>query len=77
MVLLSGLRPALVGIAIGVPAAASLTGLMRELLFDVRPMDPATFTFVPAILFTVSALASWLPAIRATRVDPTIGLRVD
>jgi len=77
MVLWKGLRPACLGIAIGVPAAASLTGLLQGLLFEVRPVDPLTFTVVPLILLVITVFASWVPATRATRVDPTIGLRVD
>jgi predicted permease len=77
MVLLKGLRPALLGIAIGIPAAASLTGLMQGFLFGVRPIDPLTFTVVPLLLLGITVLACSVPAVRATRVDPTIGLRVD
>jgi putative ABC transport system permease protein len=77
MVLVRGLRPALLGIAIGVPAAAFLTQLMRGILFDVGPMDPVTFAFVPAMLLTITVIACLAPAIRAARIDPMIGLRVD
>lgn len=77
MVLLKGLRPALIGIAIGIPAAASLTGLMQGFLFGVRPIDPLTFTVVPLMLLAITVLASSVPAMRAPRVDPTVGLRVD
>jgi predicted permease len=77
MVLLRGLRPALLGIATGIPGAAFITRLMRGLLFDVHPIDAVTFTSVPIVLLTVTVLACVVPAVRATRVDPTIGLRVD
>ncbi len=77
MVLLKGLRPAVVGIAIGIPAAISVTGLLRSFLFQVGPIDPLTFIVVPLLLLGITVLASSVPAIRATRVDPTIGLRVD
>jgi ABC-type antimicrobial peptide transport system permease subunit len=75
MILLKGLRPALVGVAIGIPCAALATGLLRSLLFQVSPVDPLTFAAVPLLLLVVAAVASWLPAIRATRIDPTAGLR--
>jgi putative ABC transport system permease protein len=75
MILLEGLRPALLGVAIGIPGAAFATGLLRSLLFQVRPFDPLTFVVVPLMLLAVAALASLLPAIRATRIDPTAGLR--
>lgn len=77
MVLSRGLRPAAWGILIGIPAAASVARLMQGLLFGVRQIDPVTFTLVPLLLLAITVLASSLPAIRATRVDPTIGLRVD
>jgi ABC-type antimicrobial peptide transport system permease subunit len=75
MILLQGLRPAFIGVAIGLPAAALAADLLRSLLFQVRPLDPLTFTVVPFGLLATAALASSLPAIRATRIDPTIGLR--
>jgi putative ABC transport system permease protein len=77
MVLMRGLRPAILGIAIGVPAAAFMTRFLRGLIFHVHSIDPLTFTFVPLLLLAITVLASSFPAIRATRVDPTIGLRVD
>ena len=77
MVLAKGLRPGLLGIAVGIPVAASVTGLLQGLLFQVRPVDPFTFTVVPLMLLAITVLACSVPAIRATRVDPTIGLRVD
>ena len=77
MVLLKGLRPALIGIAIGTPLAASAAGLLRGHLYEVRPVDPFTFTVVPLMLLAVAALSCSVPAIRATRIDPVIGLRID
>ena len=77
MVLLQGLRPAILGIAIGIPAAIAVSRVLRGFLFDVGPMDALTFTVVPLLMLTVTVLASSVPALRATRVDPTIGLRVD
>ncbi len=77
MVLWRGLRPALVGIALGVPLAASVTGLMRGLLFEVAPVDPVTFLVVPVMVVGVTVVASAVPAARATRLDPNVGLRVD
>jgi len=75
MVLMRGLRPALIGIAIGVPLAALAASLLRSLLFQVRPVDPFTFIAVPLMLLGVAILATLLTAIRATRIDPHIGLR--
>jgi predicted permease len=68
---------ALAGIIIGAAAAALLTGLMRGLLFEVKPSDPATFAGVAAVLACVALLASYVPGRRATRVDPVIALRAE
>jgi putative ABC transport system permease protein len=58
-----------------VAAALLLTRLMQSLLYEVQPADPVTFVTVPALLLLVSLLASYLPALRATRVSPLIALR--
>jgi putative ABC transport system permease protein len=80
-VLLMVVRQALVlagtGITAGAIGASLLGGLMKSLLFDVRPSDPATFLFVAALLGAVGALAASLPALRATRVDPVVALRAE
>ena len=77
MVLQQGLGLALVGIAIGVAASFALTRLLRGLLFGVTASDPATFLSVTAALLFVALVACWLPARRATRVDPVIALRYE
>ncbi len=75
LVLRSGLSLALVGVVIGVAAAAWASQLMRGLLHDVRPMDPITFIAVAALLSGVAVLASFVPAWRASRVDPVVVLK--
>ena len=75
MVVGQGLGLAIAGAAIGVAAAAGLTRLMSGLLFDVTPTDPLTFGAVLVLLLIVATGASWLPARRATGVDPLIALR--
>ncbi|MEO6212616.1 MAG: ABC transporter permease [Vicinamibacterales bacterium] len=65
------------GIAIGAIGAAALTGLMRDMLFEVQPLDPLTFAAVALALAAVAALASFLPGLRATRVDPVVALRAE
>jgi putative ABC transport system permease protein len=70
-----GFRLAIVGTAIGVAGAFVLTRLIATMLFEVSPTDPATFALVAAFLFAVSLLASYVPARRATRVDPMRALR--
>jgi putative ABC transport system permease protein len=65
------------GIFLGAGGAILLTRFMTDLLFGVRPFDPLTFSAVAAILASVALLASYLPARRATRVDPAIALRAE
>jgi putative ABC transport system permease protein len=72
-----GLRLALIGIACGLAAAAGLTRLMTSLLFEVNPVDPATFATVALGLVLAAGLASYLPALRASGVDPMEALRAD
>jgi putative ABC transport system permease protein len=64
-----------VGVALGVGGAAVLTRLMESLLFGVAALDPLTYAVVAAVLIATAALAGWLPARRATRVDPMRALR--
>jgi len=66
-----------VGIVAGLAAAAALTRGMSSLLFEVRPLDPATYAFVTAVLVITSALAVYVPARRATRINPVAALRAE
>jgi predicted permease len=77
MVIGNGLVLALAGIGLGVAAAWWATGLMRGLLHDVTPGDPATFAAVALVLAAVATLASLVPAWRATRVDPVVALKAE
>jgi ABC-type antimicrobial peptide transport system permease subunit len=72
-----GLRLAVIGVACGLVAALGLTRLMKSLLFEVNPMDPLTFISVALGLVLSAAVASYLPALRATTVDPMEALRAD
>jgi putative ABC transport system permease protein len=64
-----------VGVVVGLVISASTASVMASLLYGVRPRDPAVFLIVPLLLFAVAVLASYLPARRATKVDPLIALR--
>jgi predicted permease len=77
MVVGQGLRLAAFGAAIGFAASLALSRLLREQLFAVKPFDPLTFTAMAALLLGAALLASWLPARRATTVDPMIALRYE
>jgi ABC-type antimicrobial peptide transport system permease subunit len=75
MFLRKGVALAGVGIVAGVVVSASTASLMASLLYGVRPHDPAVFLIVPLLLLAVAALASYLPAQRATKVNPIVALR--
>jgi len=72
-----GLRLAAIGLVIGLPAAWLLARALASVLFAVRPGDPAVFVLVAAALTAVVLLACWIPARRATRVDPVEALRFE
>jgi putative ABC transport system permease protein len=75
MVIGQGARLAIVGVALGLAGALYLARYMAPLLFGVGTRDPFTFAIVPLLLMAVALAASWIPAVRATRVDPIVTLR--
>ncbi|HEY6912396.1 MAG TPA: ABC transporter permease [Myxococcales bacterium] len=77
MVLRQGLRLAVAGAAVGVVAALMVARLMAGVLYGVRPSDPLSFAVVALVLIGVAALACYLPARRAVRVDPMVALRCE
>jgi predicted permease len=76
-VLRETMRLALAGIAVGLVASVALARLISTLLYETSPVDPMTFAATGALLVSVAALAGYLPALRASRVDPMTALRAD
>ena len=77
MILRFGVRMSLIGVTVGLLAAFGLARTMAGLLFQTSPADPPTFSIVPLLLMAVALLACWVPARRATRVDPLVALRTE
>ena len=77
MVVADGMRQAAIGVALGIAGAIWLTRAMTSMLFEVRPGDPLTVAAAGVLLLVTAALACYVPARRATRVDPLIVLRAE
>jgi putative ABC transport system permease protein len=77
LVMKQGVLLTVIGVVVGVAAALGLTRLMASLLFGVQPTDALTYLCVPAVLAVVALLASYIPARRATQVDPMKALRYE
>jgi putative ABC transport system permease protein len=75
MVVGEGMMLALFGVLVGIGGAVILTRFIEALLFDVRATDPLTFGAVPLMFLVIAFVASYLPALRATKVDPVTALR--
>jgi len=77
LVLLDGLRPAFLGLALGVVVSIATAQLIRSMLYGIQPLDPAVFLSVVAILLSVAGAACLIPAWRASRLDPMAALRAE
>jgi putative ABC transport system permease protein len=77
MVVQQGMAIAAAGIAVGVVAALGLTRVMGSLLYEIAPTDGPTFGVVCGVLTAAAFLACWLPALRASKVDPVVALRYE
>jgi predicted permease len=77
LVLTRALRIVVAGLIVGLVGAAGVTRVLRTLLFGVTPIDPLVFTSVTLLLLAVGLMAAWLPARRATRIDPCAALRAE
>ncbi|HET7698660.1 MAG TPA: ABC transporter permease [Vicinamibacterales bacterium] len=77
LVLARALRIVLAGVIVGLAGAAGVTRVLQRFLFGVTPTDPVAFTLVTLLLVAVGLMAAWLPARRATRIDPSVALRAE
>ncbi|GGH02674.1 ABC transporter permease [Silvibacterium dinghuense] len=77
LLLADGLRPAVIGLVLGIAASAGLTRLVASLLYGTQPLDPLVFVLVSFALIAVAALACLLPAWRASQLDPVAALRAE
>jgi len=77
LMLLDGLRPALVGLVVGLAASAAVVQLIRSMLYQTEPLDAQVFAIVAAILLVVAGVACMAPAWRASRMDPMRALRME
>ena len=77
LVLTRALRIVVAGVIVGLAGAAGVTRVLQRFLFGVTPTDPIAFTIVTLLLMAVGLMAAWLPARRATRIDPCAALRAE
>ena len=77
LILRQGMILTVIAMAIGLPAAFALAGVLSSFLYGIRPHDTMTFTIVPLFLAVVAFVACWVPALRATRVNPQSALRYE
>jgi putative ABC transport system permease protein len=71
------MRPVLIGALIGIALCAGVSQILKSLLFGISTHDPVAFIGVPVVLLSVALVASYVPARRATKVDPMVALRYE
>jgi len=77
LMLLDGMKPALIGLAFGLAGGLGAAGLIQSMLFGVHPLDVSIFAGIPLLLLTVASLACLMPALRASNTDPIRALRLE
>jgi putative ABC transport system permease protein len=77
MMLRQSMRPVLTGGAIGIAGCAGVSWVLSSMLFGISARDPIAFLFVPAFLLAIALVASYVPARRATKVNPVVALRYE
>jgi putative ABC transport system permease protein len=77
LILRQAMRPVLIGAVIGIAGCAGVSTVLSKMLFGLSAHDPASFTVVPLFLLAIALLASYIPARRATKVDPMVALRYE
>jgi ABC-type antimicrobial peptide transport system permease subunit len=77
LVLTHALRIVVAGLVVGLAGATLVTRVLQRFLFGITPTDPIAFTLVTLLLMAVALVAAWLPARRATRIDPWAALRTE
>ena len=77
LILRQSMRPVLIGGAIGIAGCAAVSWVLSSMLFGISAHDPIAFLLVPAFLVGIALLASYVPARRATRVNPVVALRYE
>jgi ABC-type antimicrobial peptide transport system permease subunit len=77
LILVQHLKPALIGVTVGVVGAIILSQSLRTFIYGIRATDPLTFIAMAIALIAVAVVACWVPARRATRVDPLVALRTE
>jgi putative ABC transport system permease protein len=75
LVLRGAMIPVILGLLVGIGGAWSISRVMEGMLYEVRPTDPLTFLAVSVLLLATGLVATWIPTVRGTRVDPVITMR--